>query len=425
MSDQALLIGINEYREQPLRGCVNDVVDLATFLVERAGFAREGVTLLLDGRATRAAILHHVRELVRSVRPGDRALLHFSGHGVQLPIIKDDDEADGLDEAICPVDYSWDDLGSFLRDDDFRRELARLPPDATFVWISDSCHSATMTRELSPTAAERRPRSLTPPSDLAWKVETQRSRKVHKQRGFRVVAEELHLAFVAGCQADKTSADAVFSGRPNGALTYFLLRELEKADGLSVLLPSLVSRVTQALGADRFEQVPSLEGHPRQQQRAFLAEPPVGAGVAAPWLELFAELERRAAADAGFRGKLMQATSAASRELAPAFGVDLSKELPAVDERSARGGTVVRAFWWGFHIQISHQDLQALLGVADPINQLAVMIGPVTGPAAPFVLLAATFVAGALALLRSLDRGRGVYVSMSWFAPGIFVPTSV
>ena len=37
---------------------------------------------------------------------------------------------------------------------------------------------------------------------------------------------------------------------------------------------------------------------------------------------------------------------------------------------------------------------------------------------APFVVATAT-------LLRALDRGRGVYISMSWFAPGAFVPTSV
>jgi hypothetical protein len=49
----------------------------------------------------------------------------------------------------------------------------------------------------------------------------------------------------------------------------------------------------------------------------------------------------------------------------------------------------------------------------------------VTGPAAPFIAIAAVFIAGALGLLKSLDQGYGVYISMSWFAPGIFVPTPV
>lgn len=91
-----------------------------------------------------------------------------------------------------------------------------------------------------------------------------------------------------------------------------------------------------------------------------------------------------------------------------------------------RGGTVVRAFWWGWHIQISHQDLQTFLASAEPVNALIGAIGGgIPSPAAPFIALAAAFVGGALGLLNNLDRGSGVYVSMSWFAPGIFIPTSV
>ena len=108
--------------------------------------------------------------------------------------------------------------------------------------------------------------------------------------------------------------------------------------------------------------------------------------------------------------------------------------LPSVEEFvsairnpvTPRGGTGVRAFFWGFHIQISHQDLEAFLNTAEPVNALIGTIGgSIPGPAAPFIALAAAFVAGALGLLKSLDHGAGVYVSMSWFAPGIFIPTSV
>lgn len=63
--------------------------------------------------------------------------------------------------------------------------------------------------------------------------------------------------------------------------------------------------------------------------------------------------------------------------------------------------------------------------MAEPLNAIAAAIGPVTGPAAPFILAASGFIAGALRLLKNLDRGRGVYISMSWFAPGVFIPTSV
>ncbi|MBA3542123.1 MAG: hypothetical protein H0T79_21085 [Deltaproteobacteria bacterium] len=110
-------------------------------------------------------------------------------------------------------------------------------------------------------------------------------------------------------------------------------------------------------------------------------------------------------------------------------------ELPSVDEFAAnlrgfdgqtRGGTVARAFWWGFHIQISHEDLATFVATAAPINTIIGAIGGgIPSPAAPFIALVAAFIAGALGLLKGLDRGSGVYVSMSWFAIGLFIPTSV
>lgn len=99
----------------------------------------------------------------------------------------------------------------------------------------------------------------------------------------------------------------------------------------------------------------------------------------------------------------------------------LSTQFPA-----SRGGTVVRAFWWGFHIQISHEDLEQALGAADVVNKLVGLIGgSIPSPAQPFIVLAAQFVATAIGAVRGVDHGNGIYLSMSWFAPGVFVPTSV
>jgi hypothetical protein len=123
--------------------------------------------------------------------------------------------------------------------------------------------------------------------------------------------------------------------------------------------------------------------------------------------------------------EIMAHSALFTSEISKVLQIDLSRAMPTVASPAPRGGTVVRAFWWGFHVEISHQDLAAFLSTAAPINMIAAAIGPVTGPAAPFVALVAGFIAGALELLRGLDRGRGVYVSMSWFAPGVFVPTSV
>jgi hypothetical protein len=95
-------------------------------------------------------------------------------------------------------------------------------------------------------------------------------------------------------------------------------------------------------------------------------------------------------------------------------------------EAVARGGSIVRAFWWGFHIQLSHEDLETVLNSADMINALVDMIGGnIPSPAQPWIKLLAPFVASLHQRLREMDRGCGIYISMSWFAPGVFIPTPV
>lgn len=429
MANRALLVGINAYAESPLRGCVNDVLDMATLLTQKLAFAREEITLLLDGRATKEAILLQLRELVRSLRPGDRALFHFAGHGLQLKSMAGSDEPDGLDEAICPIDYSWDDMGSFLRDKDFRRELAGIPAGVTFVWVSDSCHSGNLTRRLERNPRDAIPRALVPPPDVAWQIETVKRSRARKLSGIRAVATDLRLALIAGCQAEQTSEDALFDQRANGALTYYLLRELQQSDGLGVGMPALVTRVTQALASNGFEQRPVLEGDADQTRWSFLAvqrgsQDAVSHDEVPPWHELFLEIDRRAAVDATFRQQMTAVGEAIGRALASVL--DLPVAAPSDDRPPApRGRAVVSASWWGFHIHISSDDLQSFVSMAHPINSIAAAIRATSDLAPLFEDLAATFIADKLQHLVSLDRGRGVYVRMSWLNPESLVPKAV
>lgn len=106
----------------------------------------------------------------------------------------------------------------------------------------------------------------------------------------------------------------------------------------------------------------------------------------------------------------------------PAF--ELRRASTAIDS------PVLRAFVWGFHLELSSRSLRELALVANPVNEIVAAVGPVRGPAAPFVPLAAAFVAGLLQGgrqfgLGKLDQGDGMYVSMSWFAPGVFIATAV
>src|SRR5688572_22831705 len=110
MAKRALLIGINKYLipGADLRGCVNDVKDLSAALIEFYGFKRQDISMLLDGAATQKAMTAGIKALLRGAKKGDVLILHYSGHGSNVP---DDnkDEADGRDETLCPTDLNWDD----------------------------------------------------------------------------------------------------------------------------------------------------------------------------------------------------------------------------------------------------------------------------------------------------------------------------
>ena len=66
MAKKAVLIGVNRYRipGADLRGCVNDVKNMAGVLTQRYGFARGDIATLLDLTATKKGIESAIRKLV-------------------------------------------------------------------------------------------------------------------------------------------------------------------------------------------------------------------------------------------------------------------------------------------------------------------------------------------------------------------------
>lgn len=266
--NRALLVGINKYPSAPLGGCINDVSDVANFLVGKCGFVMSDVRLLTDERATTAGIKERLGWLLTGLRAGDRVLFHYSGHGVQMPTRNPAGEVDGLDEAICPVDFDWSDERA-IRDKEFNKLFATVPEGVEFVWISDSCHSGDLSRAIPKTPHKHR--TMNPPLDINWRLQTAKENK--KMRTITVVgsAANTNIALIAACQSTQTAADAAFNNRPNGALSYFLLKELQKPDGLKTPLTKAIENVAAALTQNGFEQKPQVEGNKILTQRGFLA----------------------------------------------------------------------------------------------------------------------------------------------------------
>lgn len=264
--NKALLVGINQYpNPNELLGCINDVTDMAEFIVAHCHFSHKDVRLLTDERATTKAIRDRLDWLVKDAKSGDRLFFHYSGHGVLLVDRTRTGKLKGPHCAIAPVDFDFSPKYA-LTDDDFMEIFRPIPQDVEFNFVSDSCHSGQLAREI----AEFKPRAFRVPADIQWR---NRSIKEQVAPGFSHTIEHLNGALIAGCRADQTSADAAFGGRPNGAMTYFLLKTLHAPQGLSNPLTVVINQTSHAIKSSGFDQVPTLQGCPQVEQRPFLTLP--------------------------------------------------------------------------------------------------------------------------------------------------------
>lgn len=278
MARKALLIGINRYKipGADLRGCVNDVTNLKRALIQFCGFTEANIKTLLDYRATKAAMQSGIQRLIEGAKRGDVLVLHYSGHGSNVPD-KNGDEADHRDEILCPTNLDWKDP---LLDDWLRTTFDKLPEGASLSVIMDCCHSGTCTRAIQPPDAPKLERYLPSPWDLAA-AESGRDLKgevrgtlVPDSRSPRavqkdVVAVNIPEVLITGCRDTQTSADAYIAGTYNGALTYYLVKAIQDTKGKATYR-DLHQRTLALLRKGRYDQVPQLEGRAANFDRPIL-----------------------------------------------------------------------------------------------------------------------------------------------------------
>jgi hypothetical protein len=220
----ALLVGINRYAAPEvadLRGCVRDV-EAARAYLDRA-FAETGrcVKTLVDGEATRDAVIGAIRSHLGQAKAGDTALFWFSGHGSSAwcPEWAWFTEPTGrLQTLVCAdsrtldVPDLWDKELSVLLDD-----VARHAGHVAVVL--DSCHSEGATRELEtsvrtvPEAAPRSPDSLV--AELGGTGEAARTGSDGPE----------HIA-MAACRSTERAREADLGGGFRGVFSWSLLRAL-------------------------------------------------------------------------------------------------------------------------------------------------------------------------------------------------------
>lgn len=147
--DKALIIGVEHYALSSinLKGIDLDVKmarDMALYM----GILPENIHVLMDDQATLSGVRDQMKNwLGQGVASTDRVFFYYSGHGTQVPD-KNNEEADGLDEAMVLYDVDGKSYKGLYIDDDFGKDLKSIPSQNMVVMV-DACHSGTGTRNIS------------------------------------------------------------------------------------------------------------------------------------------------------------------------------------------------------------------------------------------------------------------------------------
>jgi hypothetical protein len=236
----ALLVGINQYPSEPLRGCVNDMELQRHLLIHRFGFNPKDIYTLTDEKATRSGILEAFEEhLIRQAKPGDVVVYHYSGHGSRVfdpdPIVVEPGSKGGLNGTLVPVNYgSIDGLpqqGGVVEDimghTLFLLMLAL--KSENFTAVLDSCYSGGGTRpDVRVRSRDNQGKKLQiSPMEKAYQDQWLSRLKLSREDFVKLYRTGVAKGVVlAATNPEQTAIDIRFNGFNVGVFTYLLTQYL-------------------------------------------------------------------------------------------------------------------------------------------------------------------------------------------------------
>ncbi|CAN4107964.1 unnamed protein product [Withania somnifera] len=211
---RALLCGVTYKKEKfRLRGTLYDVHSMRDVLVRKFNFTDDSILILAEEEAykppTRRNILEAFKWLMEDLKSGDSLVFYFSGHGLRQPDFIDD-ELDGFDETICPLDFK---TKGMIIDNAINDILVKpLIPGVTLHAIIDACHSGTIL-DLPWVYRENKWDDNRPPSG------TNKGTRGGRAIGFSACKDNQLAADTSAFSAEKTMS---------GAMTYTFIKALRE-----------------------------------------------------------------------------------------------------------------------------------------------------------------------------------------------------
>ncbi len=285
----ALLVGINDYSQSPLRGCINDVFMQRELLIHRFGFNPKDIHLLLNQDATRKGMLGAFEEyLINQVKPEDVAVYHYSGHGSRIfdpnPIVTDfSKEESNLNGTFVPIDATlppgYPEQSGSVKDimGHTLYLLMSAVPTENFTAVLDSCFSGAANRKIRIRSRDGGKETLVSGEEKAYQEQLLSKLNISPQEfiaGYRRgVAKGV---VIASTNPNQLAADAWINGFSAGAFTYALTQYLwQENTNPEEAIAYVVKNITKYL-PDDFVQTPTLNvevGSGYEEQPIYFASP--------------------------------------------------------------------------------------------------------------------------------------------------------
>jgi metacaspase-1 len=280
----ALLVGINQYRTQPLEGCLNDVDLQRNLLIHRFGFNPKDILVLPDAQATRQGILTAFDEhLIKQAKPGDVVVYHYSGHGSRIfdpnPIVVEPGK-DGLNGTFVPVDGNlpagYPEVGGTVQDimgHTLFLLMSGLKTENVTV-VLDSCFAGGATRDARIRSRDGGKNVLVSADEKTYQQKWLSRLNMSPEdfvRGYRAgVARGVVLAATA---PDQEAREVNINGFKAGIFSYLLTHYLWQEDSnIERIFPKILPEIPQ-----EFNQQPRYEvkaGSSYQQQSPYFIGSP-------------------------------------------------------------------------------------------------------------------------------------------------------
>jgi hypothetical protein len=333
----ALLIGIDDYTGTNLRsleGPVNDVALVRELLEARFQVPRGNILTLRDAQATHSGIRKAFADLAARVGPGDFVYIQYSGHGSYTPDQNGDEPLTGQDQTW--VSYgaragrlAGDDDVDVIDDEIIEWLIPIYEKTDQVVFVSDSCHSASVSRgELRGVRSaepDKRPHPLAGKAFRRWRA--------GEAPGVRV-----------GAARDTESAvEIARAGKSYGLFTWFWVESLDAARPGETWEEAFRRTYTLVTTERRAFQRPQLEGEGKravfggQFQAPLQSVPVVRVDAGAGLVELRVGAVNGATAGSVYRLYRPGEPEGAPRAEAPSL--ELTRVRPYLSEARVRAGS--------------------------------------------------------------------------------------